>query len=66
MRLIYLRVNMVYAFVMGTQLIRLDGYDTFFDSEEEAVAAARDRGLKVDNRGKVSAINPSNMNGLRG
>lgn len=67
MRLMYFPANAAWAFVFGSDLkmakpLQLHSYPMFFDTRRLAVAAARVRGLKVDRRGFVRPINPSNMN----
>jgi len=61
---------MGFMFVFGSgpietrQPIHMEGEPTMFRTKREALEAAQRHGLKVDKKGFVSAINPSNMNGL--
>jgi len=64
MRLMYSPVNQHFLFLFGDAPTRLEGEKNFFPSKAAAIEAARRKGLKVDSKGFVSAMNPSNMNGL--
>lgn len=69
MKLVYLPTNMRWVFLFGNDprtasLIKLHGEPRSFTRRQDAVDAAKRRGLKVDRKGAVSSINPSNMNGL--
>ena len=55
MRLVYFPVASCWRFVMGENIITLEGFDGFFVSRREAVGAAKWRGLKVSRDGKVTA-----------
>jgi hypothetical protein len=54
MKLVHLTANAAFAFVLGDQIISIDGC-RFFNTRREAVAAARRVGINVSKNGRASA-----------
>lgn len=54
MRLMYSPGNQVFVFTFGDSMTRLEGEPMFFKSKDEAIGAARKKGLSVDRKGLVS------------
>ena len=65
MKLVYLPVNAAWAFLFGDNPTRMGDFKMFFDTREEATAAAEHQGLIVDDDGKVRVPSAGGMlNGL--
>jgi hypothetical protein len=57
MRLMYLTANAAHVFVMGDQIIDIDG-QRFFRTVGDAAEAVRPKGLEVHTNGTVKAVQP--------
>jgi hypothetical protein len=55
MRLMYLTANAAYVFVMGDQIIDIDG-QRFFRTVGDAAEAVRPKGLEVRTNGTVKSV----------
>lgn len=62
-RLKYFPVNLVFGFTFGDGLVRLENERMFYDSRDEAVAAAQRHDLVVEKSGKVRVAHHGAMNG---
>jgi hypothetical protein len=54
MRLMYLTANAAHVFVMGDQIIDIDG-ERFFRTVADAADAARSKGLEIRSNGMVKS-----------
>jgi hypothetical protein len=55
MRLMYLTANAAHVFVMGDQIIDIDG-QRFFRTVADAADAVRSKGLEIRSNGLVKAV----------